>query len=213
RWARVLWVAWVQIGFGTPAATARADALPMSTDPLFKATPTDGRVPSGRIVSFDPRAITIATKDGTKEELPLERLVKLVPEVAPPVAVWEDAQAVVLPDGDRLMRVIVGSASDTSLAVRSELFGKLEVPLDSPLGLVLAPSGPSGSFDARWDQILVEPRTAEVVWLLNGDRLAGSFAGLDVQAIWQKIDGHDVQDDRSGAAVLGVDPALVRSPR
>jgi len=196
-----------------PIATAWAGSAPVSSDPLFHALLIDGRTLSGRIVSFEAGAITLATSEGAKEELLLGRLVKLTREVPSSIAAWEDSQSVILPEGDRLMRVAVGSATDTSLEVRSELLGKLAIPLDCLLGLLLSESSPAGAFDARWDQVLVEPRSTEVIWLLNGDRLAGSFLEMNDRKIKIQIEGKPVEVDRSGVVALGFDPGLVNYPR
>jgi hypothetical protein len=186
---------------------------PVSSDPVFQALLIDGRTVSGRIASFDARAMTLATRQGQKETLPLDRLVKLTRDVPAPVALLDDAQAVMLAEGDRLMRVAIGTASDTSLTVRSELLGKLEIPLESLLGLILLPPSQPAEFDARWDQMLLEPRKTEVVWLQNGDRLAGSFLGLDERKLRIQVEGKPVDLDRSGAVALGFDPALASYPR
>ncbi len=198
---------------GTVSALADSESSPVSSDPIFKALMVDGRSPSGRIISFDPDAITIATKDGTQESLALNQLVKLTREPVPTLPGWEESQAVLLPEGDRLMRTAVGSANDTSLEVRSESLGRLELPLDCLLGLILSTQGQSGTFDARWDQILVEPRRNEVVWLINGDRLEGSFLEMDDRKIKVQVDQKPVEIERSGAVALGFDPALLNYPR
>ena len=112
--------------FGAGSASADSESSPVSSDPVFKALMVDGRSPSGRLISFGPDAITIATPEGKKEKLPLDRLVKLTREPVPMVSAWEESQAVLLPDGDRLMRTAIGSANDTSLEVRSESLGKLD---------------------------------------------------------------------------------------
>jgi hypothetical protein len=197
------------------AATASADpaSSPVSSDPVFQAVMVDGSSPSGRIVSFDSDTITIATKEGARERLAIDHLVKLTREPAPPVSGWEDSQAVLLPEGDRLLRTAIGSTTETSLDVRSESLGKLEVPLDCVLGLILSTQGPSGSFDARWDRILVEPRKNEVVWLLNGDRLEGSFLDMDDRKIHIQIDQKPVEVERMGVAALAFDPSLLNYPR
>jgi hypothetical protein len=198
---------------GTGSAAADSESSPVSSDPIFKALMVDGRSSSGRIISFEPDAITVATKEGTKESLALNRLVKLTRESAPTLPAWEESQAVLLPEGDRLMRTAIGSANDTSLEVRSESLGRLEIPLDCLLGLILSTQGQSGTFDARWDQILVEPRRNEVVWLINGDRLEGSFLEMDDRKIKVQIDQKPVEVERTGAVALGFDPALLNYPR
>jgi hypothetical protein len=140
-------------------------------------------------------------------------LVKLTRDAPPVTAAWEDAQAVILAAGDRLMRVAVGTATETRLELRSELLGKLEVPLDCILGLILSPPSQAGAYDARWDQLVTEPRSSEVVWLANGDRLAGNFLAMDDRKIQMQIAGKPVDVDRSGDVALGFDPGLVNYPR
>jgi hypothetical protein len=196
-----------------PGSIGFAAGSPVSSDPVFQALLTDGRTVSGRLVSFDAGGITLATEGGAKEALPLGRLVKLTRDAAPAVPAWEDAQAVILAQGDRLMRVAVGTATETSLEIRSELLGKLEVPLDCLLGLILAAPGQAGAYDARWDQVVAEPRSTEIVWLANGDRLAGSFLEMDDRKIKMQIAGKPVEVDRSGAVAIGFDPGLVNYPR
>ncbi len=199
--------------FGTAPASADSERAPVSSDPVFQALMIDGRAPSGRIVTFEPDAITVASKEGTKERLPIDRLVKLVREPAATVPAWEDSQAVLLPEGDRLLRTAIGSTNENSLEVRSESLGKLEVPLDCLLGLILSTQGQSGAFDARWDRILVEPRKNEVIWLLNGDRLQGSFLDMDDRKIRVQIDQKPVEVERIGVVALAFDPALLNYPR
>src|SRR5262245_48070693 len=189
-----------------PESRVFAGSSPVSSDPVFQALLTDGRTLSGRLVSFDASAITLATQDGAKEELPLGRLVKLTRDAAPAIPAWEDAQAVILAEGDRLMRVAVATANETSLEIRSELLGKLEVPLDCLLGPILAAPSQAGAYDARWDQVVTEPRSTEVVWLANGDRLAGSFLEMDDRKIKMQIERRPIDVDRSGAVAIGFDP-------
>src|SRR5579883_3227536 len=199
--------------FSGPGSSVLAGGSPVSSDPVFQALLTDGRTLSGRLVSIDAGAITLVTQDGRQEELPLGRLVKLTRDAAPAIPAWEDAQAVILAQGDRLMRVAVGTATETTLEIRSELLGKLEVPLDCLLGLILAAPGQAGAYEARWDQVLAEPRSTEVVWLANGDRLAGSFLGMDDRKIKLQIEARPVEVDRSGAVAIGFDPGLIHYPR
>src|SRR3954451_23939564 len=100
---------WLMVSVVGPITTAGAGSSPVSSDPLFHALLIDGRALSGRIVSFEAGAITVATKEGAREELPFGRVVKLTREVSSSIAAWEDSQSVILPEGDRLMRVAVGS--------------------------------------------------------------------------------------------------------
>jgi hypothetical protein len=189
------------------------DSSQDGSDSFFTALLIDGRTPAGRIVSLGEAGVTIATKDGKKELLPLDQLVKLTRESPGAMAAGESTQAAFLPEGDRLMRVSIGSATDASLELRSEMLGKLEVPLDSVLGLILSGAGSSGSFEALRNQVLFEARSSEVVWLTNGDRLDGSFLGMDDRAIKLQVEGKPVEIDRGGAVAMGFDPGLIHYPR
>ena len=51
-------------------------------DPVFTALLLDGRTESGRLVSLGPGAITLASAEGAKHELPLDRVFKLTREAA-----------------------------------------------------------------------------------------------------------------------------------
>ncbi len=189
------------------------ESSPVSSDPVFVATMIDGRTPTGRIVSFEDAGVTLAAKDGKKELLPLDRLVKLARESPGTTAAGEGAQAVLLVEGDRLMRVSIVSATDASVDVRSELLGKLEVPLECVVGFVLAATGGVGSLESIKDRLLTEARSSEVVWLANGDRLDGGFLGMDDAKVRMQVDQKPVEIDRAGAVAVGFDPGLIQYPR
>jgi len=185
---------------------------PVSSDPVFKALLADGGTVSGRVVSLGPGAIALATAEGATRALPLNRLIKLTREV--PIAFTPPERSqILLPEGDCICRVNVGSTTDTTLEVKSDALGKLTVPLDCLLGLILASPTQTGEFEALWDRVRSEARSTEVVWLMNGDRLAGGFLGLDDHQIKIQVDGKPVEVERSGVVALGFDPGLVNYPR
>jgi len=111
------------------------------------------------------------------------------------------------------MRVVVGSSTDTSLEVQSDALGKLGIPFDCLLGLIMSAPGQTDELDAVWDRVRLEPRKTEVVWLTNGDRLSGGFLGLDERKIKIQVDGKPVEIDRPGILAVGFDPTLVNYPR
>jgi hypothetical protein len=198
---------------GPRSSVADADwAGPVPSDPVFKALLLDGQAVSGRIVSLGPGTVRLASSEGAEHELPLDRLIKLtrdVPASLPPL----DRAHVVLPDGDRLMRVVVGSSTDTSVEVQSDALGKLVVPLDCLLGLITSTPAKTDELDGLWDRVRLEPRDAEVVWMANGDRLSCGFLGLDDRKIKIQVEGKPVEMDRSGILAVGFDPAPVDYPR
>ncbi len=102
---------------------------------------------------------------------------KLTREVSGTVAAI-DRSMLVLPEGDCLMRVTIGSATETALEVQSDSLGKLSVPLDSLLGLIMVVPAETEVLDGLWDRVRLEPRKEEVVWLSNGDRIARRVSGL-----------------------------------
>jgi len=196
----------------TPRLAGALSAAPVSSDPVFKGLLLDGRTVSGRIVSLGPGAIRLASAEGAEHELALNRLIKLTREVPASLAPL-DRSHVLLPEGDCLMRALVGPSTDTSLEVQSDALGKLVVPLDCLLGLIMSAPGQTDELDGLWDRVRLEPRDAEVVWMMNGDRLACGFLGLDDRKIKIQVEGKPVEIDRPGILAVGFDPALVNYPR
>lgn len=195
------------IGGGSLAAGAA-----ISADSSFKALLIDGQTVSGRLVSLGPGAIKLVSAEGASHELPLNRLVKLTREVAVKSPA-RDASHVILPEGDRIMRVSIQSSTETSLEIQSDVLGKLLIPLESILGLIFAGHTSASELDALRDQVRLEPRTAEVAWLANGDRITGGFLGLDENKIKLQVSGKPVEVDLAGVVALGFDPKLVSYPR
>jgi NPCBM/NEW2 domain len=197
------------LGGRTPAGDGSQDG----SDTAFKALLVDGREVAGRIVAFDGPRVAMMTREAKRETLPFEKLVKLTRESAGGLAAGESSQAVVLGDGDRLLRITVGTATDTSLEVRSELLGKVDLPLESILGLVLNVPGPPGGLDSWVDRVRSEARTSEVLWLNNGDRLGGSFLGMDERNVRLEVNRKPLEIERGGVVALGFDPKLLNYPR
>jgi hypothetical protein len=192
-------------------AAALADEA-MSAEPSYKALLIDWQTVSGRIESLGPGVVRLVSSDGAKHVLPLDRLIKLTREDTVP-APAPDAPQVIFPDGDRITKVSIESSNETSLEVQSDVLGKVLIPLDSILGLIFAGETPAGKLDLLCEQIRFEPRTAEVVWLANGDRISGGFLGLDDTKIKIQVAGKPMEVDRAGVVALGFDPKLVAYPR
>jgi hypothetical protein len=190
---------------------AGSDAPPAS-DPVFLALLIDGRTVSGRIVSLGLGPIKLASADAAEHELALDRLVKLTREV-PATLVPADRALVLLPEGDRLTRVVAGTSNETALTVQSDALGKVLLPLDCLLGLITNASDQTDEFDMICERVRLEPRTTEVVWLANGDRLSGGFLGLSESKIKLQIEGKPVEVDRKSMLAVGFDPTVVDYPR
>lgn len=191
---------------------ARADDPPQAavpSDPVFVATLTDGSTESGRLLKVDATAgATLAGPAGAERVVPLDRLVKLTREApAPPVVV--EGGTVLLPGGDRLAHCVVGAAGDLDLAVQSVALGKLAVPLDAMAGLVLTPPRDPDAADALEAQVRAPGPAGERLWLANGDRLDGLFAGMTERQVAFRPPTGPVTLPRSGVVALGFDPAQV----
>lgn len=198
------------LGLARPGA---GETYSTATEPVFTALRVDGKAISGRITSITADRITLATDKSSKEEVPLRSLVKLTRD--PPVLILApEGSHVLLPDGDRLMRVVVGATTDTGIEVQSQsALGKLTIPLECVLGLILTAPIESDTFDQLWNRVAGEPRSTEVVWMANGDRVTGGFLGLDDRAVKLQIDGKPVEIDRTGVVAIGLDASLIGYPR
>jgi hypothetical protein len=152
------------------------------------------------------------TVEGPERVLPLETLVTLSRDaVNPPLS--PEASVVLFPNGDRLYRTSIGAASETTLEVQSYTLGNVAVPLESMLGLVLALPTDSDALDGLVQRVRSEPRTSEVLWLANADRLTGGFLGLTDKTIEFQPGKEPIKLDRQGVVALGFDPSLVVYPK
>lgn len=196
--------------FGT---LARAGDAPVPSDPVFKAILIDSQAISGRIAALGPGSITLAIPEGAPKVLEFNRLFKLTRDATDVLPAVSDRSLAVLPEGDVLARVNIGAITDTNLEIRSDSLGKLSVPLDCVLGLIVSPPPQTGRFEQLWDRLLIEPRNSEVAWLTNGDRLGGGLLALDEQKLQLQVDGKPVDVDRAGLVAVGLDPANLKYPR
>jgi hypothetical protein len=193
--------------------TVAGETSSAGTEPAFTGLRVDGKAVSGRITAITADRITLDSDENAKEEVPLRSLVKLARDPRVPTQAPEGSH-VLLPEGDRLMRVIVGATTDTGVEVESQsALGKLTIPLECVLGLILTAPTESDAFDQLWNRVAGETRPTEVVWMANGDRLTGGFLGLDDRAVKLQIDGKPVEIDRTGVVAVGFDPTVVSYPR
>jgi hypothetical protein len=202
------------LGLAAAVALAGSDgpgAVP--SDPQFTAVKADGTTVSGRLRRLNIRGgLELAVDGGRSVAIPDGLLVKLARDgVAPPSS--GEGGTVLFPDGDRLARGTIVAAGETTLEVQSETLGTLALPIDGLLGLVLAPPlDPDAAF-ALESRVRDEPRTTEVLWLANGDRLVGGLLGLNDKTIAFQPPSGKIDLDRSGVVALGFDPKLVAYPR
>lgn len=196
----------------------------VSNEPVFEATTIDGERFSAqlRMIDVERNAIELIeptqVKEGAKEGdsrprsrlMRLDRLFKLQRREAPPPFPPEGSQ-ILFPHGDRL-RAVLSLTTETNLLARSFLLGDVSIPLGTIQGMILSPPVESDHAFALRRRVLSEPKGSELLWLMNGDRLAGGFLGLDVAKTTVRIGGKDKRLDRTGVQAIGFDPAIVDYP-
>lgn len=207
-------VGFVSVGTTGAAAEPTTGGGTVPSDPIFSALLTDGSVSSGRIRKIGPTGdLTLVPPRGAERTIPFSNLVRLSREGIPAPGAPEQ-QFVLLGDGDRLYRAVIGAASETKLEVQSLTFGKLAIPLESLAGLVLdPPDDEDASFDLV-NRVRTEPRGAEILWLApNGDRLSGGFLGLDEKSVKFEPSTGPITIDLAKVVALGFDASLVVYPK
>ena len=214
RLLRLLLALWPLV-FASDALAA--DPAPAGTtvpsDPVFRPVQIDGPAPPGRIRQLGPGGLlTLVDEGGQERSIPLARLVKLTRTVAAAPA-SHDGPLVLLPGGDRLRAREVRSDDDAfRVQPSTTALGDQAIPIDRPLGLIL--NGPTSPdlLDELVARIRDEPRTSEVAWLVNGDRVTGGFLGLGPEKLAFQGEAGKVELDRGGVVALGFDPALAAYP-
>jgi hypothetical protein len=203
------------LGLAAAFALLGADGpASVPSDPVLTALKTDGSIVKGRLRQLGVKTgVSLAIDDHDKiETIPAAMLVKLERDGSTPPTTNEGA-IILFPDGDRLNRSVIGPAGETTLEVQSFGLGTLAIPLDSLLALVLAPPVEGDAVHALVGKIREDTRVSEVLWLANGDRLAGGLLGLDDKKVAFQLPTGKVELDRSGVIALGFDPKLVTYPR
>ena len=104
---------------------------------------------------------------------------------------------------------MIGASGNLTLAVQPVAFGRLAIPLDGILGLLVAPPSDVDALNTLETKVRTEPRTAERIWLANGDKLDGLFAGLTEKQVAFQPPGGKIDVARSGVVAIGFDPSQV----
>jgi hypothetical protein len=210
RASLALALAWSIPGLSTVAADQPAPRATVPSDPVFSAVLIDGTIESGRIRQVGPDAGVVLENDDKTQTIPWRRLFKLTRE-GPPSPFPPEGSMALFPGGDRL-RAVIGTTGQTTLEARSYIIGDVAIPLDSLLGLVLAPPSDPEAFEVLLQRIREQKRSSEVLWLVNGDRQTGGFLGLGQRSVAFQPEGDAIDIDRSQVVALGFDPTLVAYP-
>ena len=177
---------------------------PVPSDPVFTALLTDGTTISGQVRKLGEKdGVRLVTDLGVEQPIPMDRLVKLTREGASPPSNSEGSDLVLFPDGDRLARCKVGKTGEFNIGVHSFALEDLSIPLDGILGLVFDAMNESGGAEGLVARVRTEPRESELVWLANGDKLPGLFAGLDDKKLLFQPATGKIEIPRPGVVALG----------
>ena len=120
---------------------------------------------------------------------------------------------VILPDGDRLMRVALGAATETVLEVQSDRSGKLVVSAGADLGVDHGGAGGTDELDALWDRVRLEAGQGRSGVADERRPVSGGFLGLGRPGDQDAVEGKPRAIDRAGIVAVGFDPSLVNYPR
>ena len=184
------------------------------SDPIYTATRADGSTVAGHLRGLNPRGDVVLAVDDKGPGVTVlgSDLVRVAREgsAAPTPA---EGSIVLFPDGDRLNRVVIGPAGETSIEVQSFSMGTVAVPLDGVLGLILVPPVDPDAVHQLSAKVRDEPRAGEVLWLSNGDRLAGGLLGIDDKKVAFQSAGGKADLDRSSVVAVGFDPKTVAYPK
>lgn len=134
----------------------------------------------GRLLALSlPEGLTIRRDDGTQVVIPMADLV----QVRGGGAAKASGQAtLLLPDGDRLYGRVIGSVAD-AVWIETEDLGRLVVPLDGMVSLILVPTSEQAYRRAlAWAQSS-RRRESDEVQLRNGDVLDGFIQQVDAEAV------------------------------
>ena len=196
-------------------AFAQGEAPPSAgasvpSDPAFTALLTDGTTVTGQVRKLGEKdGVTLVSEQGEERLVPPEKLVKLTREGGSPPTGIQGGDVVLFPDGDRLARCKIGKTGEFNLGVRSFALEDVSIPLDGILGLIFDSRSESDADDALIPLVRAEPRDSELVWLKNGDKLPGLFAGLDDKKLSFQPATGKLELPRDGVVALGFAQAQV----
>jgi hypothetical protein len=117
--------------------------------------------------------------------------------------------AIVLADGGLLLTQLP-TVDKQNLAAESDLFGRVQLPLEQVAGLVLQLPGDRPRRESLLDRVADAAGESDRVLLLNGDELAGSVTGVGADAIRLDTATGPLAIGMDRAAAVVFNPALRR---
>lgn len=191
-------------------ATLAALALLASAEPEFVLHSTRDDRPVGELVRLDA--------DGTAQvaggaAVPGADVVALRCRDLPPPHFPHDRPFAQFANGDRLLASVIDIAGET-VRLRADLGvdRELRVPLSTLTAVFLTARAAARASEPTGRRLLAERRKQDVVWLSNGDTLAGTASSL-VESGPLRLDANDVARDRIDAILFNSELARPRKVR
>ena len=183
------------------------------SDPVFEALAiVDGKTTAGRLKTFTAEGAIVLTDDqGTDRSFRFDQLVRLT-RIAEPPPFPPEGPLVLFKDGDRL-QASIESSNDTLFEIKPAILGgqTLKVPLDSPSVMIVNPPATPEATDELIDRVRDDPRSGEVLYMGNGDRMTGGFLAINPRQVsFQPEKAKEkVGVERAGVVAIGFDSKLV----
>ncbi len=182
---------------------------PLPSDPEFTARRLDGTTWTGRLAHLDRNSgLRIVEESGAERTAGLEELFAITRVEPGPEPTRRRDGALILAGGDVLLGQVTHSNGEV-VSLQSQGGAKLEVALDRVEGLVLGSPPSRERRDALIDAIRSDRRDSDVFWLANGDRITGTFVGLEGDRLLLEREGLESELPRSQVTVA-FDLALLR---
>lgn len=161
----VLGLSIVLLGLAAEPAVSRLLAEPMA------CVPADGAAFSAELSTIDAGQATFQTPSGPRT-IPLAKLVR-----AGNLRSAGRGPLVILADGGIVAGQLMAIDKER-LTVESDLFGRIQFPVDSLAGILFHPPGDMLRRDLLGDRIVQPTGDSDRLLLANGDEVAGTFQGL-----------------------------------
>ena len=209
----VVWLGLVGLAEQSLSRETLAFAASRRAEAAFSVLTTQGEVVKGELKAIGENGdVRIQLADGKDRTFEAGAIVRLFRDGALALLAPDPSAAVLFPEGDRI-RSAIGAASETHLEIQSYSLGKLAVPLEAILGVVLSHQTDTDQVDILSGRVRNEARSTDVAWLANGDRLEGGFLGLSEKNVNLLVAGKPMNLDRAGVVAVGFDPGQVAYPK
>ncbi len=159
----------------------------------------DGSTLTAPVVAMDAQWKVTFLADGARREVSARDLVEWGAPVEPP-----QATLVLLADGGLLAAETV-QVDLQHVTLESGVFGRLQMPRETAVGILLQPPVDRGARDRLMDQLRRRvPDASEELLLANGDRLPGRVREVRAEAVQIDAPGGPIRVEAQRVAAIGL---------